>query len=146
MVVLLPLGGGVLPGVALLSGGMVELSGVAPVPGAVLLSGGMVVLSLPVAPGVVPAPLSVEPPVPPVMPPVEELSLVPAELPVAPELLVPALSVPRSHAPKASVATKAVSSTEYFMPVPLKNIVVNTYSCWRNVLALSACSNIDEYQ
>lgn len=78
---------------------------------------------VPVAPGVV---LSLVLPglvADPLMLPDEEeglsLLLVPAVLPVVPELLVP-LSVPWSQAAKARDATNALSNTEYFILFPLK--------------------------
>ena len=93
-----------------------------------VLSGGV-----PVAPGVV---LSLVLPglvVDPLMLPDEEeglsLLLVPAVLPVVPELLVP-LSVPWSQAAKARDATNALSNTEYFMLFPLKKYCCRTYLGW----------------
>jgi len=74
-------------------------------------------------------------------------------LPVAPELLVLLVApsvVPGSffpHAPRASEATSAASKTEYFIYVPLRNIVVDKcLACLRNGIAVSACEIIDKNQ
>jgi hypothetical protein len=94
---------------------------------------------VPVAPGVV---LSVVLPgllVDPLMLPDEEeglsLLLVPAVLPVVPELLVP-LSAPWSQAAKAKDATNALSNTEYFMVFPLKRYCCRTYLDWMKAAKL----------
>jgi hypothetical protein len=55
------------------------------------------------------------------------LLLVPAVLPVVPELLV---SAPRSQAAKARDATNALSNTEYFILFPLKKYCCRTYLVW----------------
>lgn len=126
---LVPAGGGVLsvvlPGLPVAPGVVLSVApGVLPMllelppvlPGALPAAPG-VVLSL-VLPGLVADPL--------MLPDEEEglsLLLVPAVLPVVPELLVP-LSDPLSQAAKAREATNALSNTEYFILFPLKNIVV----------------------
>jgi hypothetical protein len=162
--------GALLPGVVvvvlllLLPGGVVVVV-------LLLLPGGVVVVVLDSG-GVVPL---AAPPVPPAMPPLALPAVPPGVLSVVlpvPALggvlgvaaggvvwvvvvvLEPALPVPPavpasffSHAPKVNVATSAASSTEYFMLVPLKNIVVGKYTAtWRNSTGLSACFPFDKSQ
>jgi hypothetical protein len=99
---------------------------------------------VPVAPGVLSVVLPGLLVDPPMVPDEEEglsLLLVPAVLPVVPELLVP-LSVPWSQAAKARDATNALSNTEYFILFPLKKYCCRTYLDWMKAKKLK-CLNKD---
>jgi len=136
--------------VLLVPAGGVALSVVPPVPpvapGAVLSVAPGVVLMLPEVPPALPGGVPVAPGVvlpvvlpglvvaPPILPDAGlSLLLVPAVLPVVPELLAP-LSAPRSQATKARDATNALSNTEYFMLFPLKK-----YCCRKLPFTKSDC-------